>query len=173
MFSLAGLRKIKEEGVHFNSHIDGHRDFHGTGGKYADSVQSQRSTIAMAFDECPPQSGRCGTMYRNQWSARRAGWRAARHEMAAPQCTAGYGQPGTAACLVSTRAAIYEDIRIEHAKSNQQNEPRRLCGRRSGSWRERMRKCTGFWMQYGSALAGGQADLSYGRRHTGRTSWKR
>ena len=38
VFSLAGLRKIKEEGVKFNSHIDGTKDFHGTRGEYADSV---------------------------------------------------------------------------------------------------------------------------------------
>ena len=40
VFSLAGLRKIKEEGVYFNSHIDGHRIFHGSGGEYADTVTS-------------------------------------------------------------------------------------------------------------------------------------
>ena len=40
VFSLAGLRKIKEEGVYFHSHIDGHKDFYGSGGKYADSVKS-------------------------------------------------------------------------------------------------------------------------------------
>lgn len=53
VFSLAGLRKIKEEGVHFNSHIDGKRIFMGP----EESMQIQSnlaSTIAMAFDECPP-----------------------------------------------------------------------------------------------------------------------
>ena len=40
VFSLAGLRKIKEEGVYFQSHIDGQKDFYGTGGEYADPVQS-------------------------------------------------------------------------------------------------------------------------------------
>ena len=40
VFSLAGLRKIKEEGVYFNSHIDGKKIFMGPEGKYADSVQS-------------------------------------------------------------------------------------------------------------------------------------
>ena len=52
-FSLAGLRKIKEEGVYFQSHIDGHRIFMGP----EESMQIQSnlgSTIAMAFDECPP-----------------------------------------------------------------------------------------------------------------------
>ncbi len=53
VFSLSGLRKIKEEGVTFQSHIDGHRIFMGP----EESMQIQSnlgSTIAMAFDECPP-----------------------------------------------------------------------------------------------------------------------
>ena len=53
VFSLAGLRKIREEGVSFQSHIDGHRIFMGP----EESMQIQSnlaSTIAMAFDECPP-----------------------------------------------------------------------------------------------------------------------
>ncbi len=40
VFSLAKLRKITEEGVAFHSHIDGRKNFHGTGGEYADPVQS-------------------------------------------------------------------------------------------------------------------------------------
>lgn len=53
VFSLAGLRKIKEEGVTFASHVDGHKIFMGP----EESMQIQSnlgSTIAMAFDECPP-----------------------------------------------------------------------------------------------------------------------
>ena len=53
VFSLATLRKIKEEGVSFSSHIDGHKIFMGP----EESMQIQSnlaSTIAMAFDECPP-----------------------------------------------------------------------------------------------------------------------
>ena len=55
MFSLAGMRKIKEEGVYFNSHIDGRKIFMGP----EESMQIQSnlgSTIAMAFDECVPHS---------------------------------------------------------------------------------------------------------------------
>ena len=51
VFSLAKLRKIKEEGVYFNSHVDGRRIFMGP----EESMQIQSnlgSTIAMAFDEC-------------------------------------------------------------------------------------------------------------------------
>ena len=53
VFSLTSLRKIKEEGVYFNSHIDGRKIFMGP----EESMQIQSnlgSTIAMAFDECPP-----------------------------------------------------------------------------------------------------------------------
>ena len=52
VFSLSGLRRIKEEGVYFRSHIDGHKIFMGP----EESMQIQSnlaSTIAMAFDECP------------------------------------------------------------------------------------------------------------------------
>lgn len=51
VFSLSGMRKIKEEGVYFNSHIDGKKIFMGP----EESMQIQSnlgSTIAMAFDEC-------------------------------------------------------------------------------------------------------------------------
>ncbi|MCM1104780.1 MAG: tRNA guanosine(34) transglycosylase Tgt [Clostridium sp.] len=53
VFSLAGLRRIKEEGVYFQSHIDGRKIFMGP----EESMQIQSnlaSTIAMAFDECAP-----------------------------------------------------------------------------------------------------------------------
>lgn len=53
VFSLSSLRRIKEEGVYFRSHIDGKKIFMGP----EESMQIQShlaSTIAMAFDECPP-----------------------------------------------------------------------------------------------------------------------
>lgn len=52
VFSLSSLRKIKEEGVYFSSHVDGRKIFMGP----EESMQIQSnlaSTIAMAFDECP------------------------------------------------------------------------------------------------------------------------
>ena len=53
VFSLTSLRKIKEEGVYFNSHIDGHKIFMGP--EQSMQIQSNlASTIAMAFDECAP-----------------------------------------------------------------------------------------------------------------------
>ena len=52
VFSLAELRQIKEEGVTFRSHIDGHKIFMGP--EESMRIQSNlASTIAMAFDECP------------------------------------------------------------------------------------------------------------------------
>ena len=52
VFSLASLRKIKEEGVYFNSHVDGRKIFMGP--EQSMQIQSNlASTIAMAFDECP------------------------------------------------------------------------------------------------------------------------
>lgn len=52
VFSLAKLRKIKEEGVYFNSHVDGRKIFMGP--EQSMQIQSNlASTIAMAFDECP------------------------------------------------------------------------------------------------------------------------
>ena len=56
VFSLAKLRQIKEEGVYFHSHVDGRKIFMGP----EESMQIQSnlgSTIAMAFDECPPSHG--------------------------------------------------------------------------------------------------------------------
>lgn len=55
IFSLAGLRKIKEEGVYFNSHVDGRKIFMGP--EQSMQIQSNlASTIAMAFDECAPST---------------------------------------------------------------------------------------------------------------------
>lgn len=53
VFSLSAMRKIREEGVYFNSHIDGRKIFMGP--EESMGIQSNlASTIAMAFDECPP-----------------------------------------------------------------------------------------------------------------------
>ena len=53
VFSLAGIRKIKEEGVEFRSHIDGSKHFF-TPEKVMDIERSIGADIIMAFDECPP-----------------------------------------------------------------------------------------------------------------------
>ena len=112
VFSLAGLRKIKEEGVYFSSHIDGHKIFMGP----EESMQIQSnlgSTIAMAFDECAPHP--CTREYMENSVARTTRWLArCKAEMERlnslpdtlnkEQLLFGINQGGT-----------FEDIRIAHA----------------------------------------------------------
>ena len=114
VFSLAGLRKIKEEGVYFSSHIDGRKIFMGP----EESMQIQSnlaSTIAMAFDECIPNPST--KEYVEKSVARTTRWlERCKTEMdrlnSLPdtinknQMLFGINQGGT-----------YEDIRIEHAKT--------------------------------------------------------
>jgi len=113
VFSLASLRKIKEEGVYFNSHIDGRKIFMGP----EESMQIQSnlgSTIAMAFDECP--SSVASRKYMENSVARTTRWLSrCKEEMARlnslpntinkNQMLFGINQGG-----------IYEDIRVAHAK---------------------------------------------------------
>ena len=113
VFSLASLRKIKEEGVYFNSHIDGRKIFMGP----EESMQIQSnlaSTIAMAFDECPPHPAT--REYMQNSVDRTTRWlRRCKAEMARlngledtinkQQMLFGINQGG-----------IFDDIRIEHAK---------------------------------------------------------
>ena len=113
VFSLAGLRKIKEEGVYFNSHIDGHKIFMGP----EESMQIQSnlgSTIAMAFDECPPSLADRDYVQKSverttRWLAR------CKDEMARLNAL-----PDTVnreqLLFGINQGAVYEDIRIEHAK---------------------------------------------------------
>ena len=113
VFSLAGLRKIKEEGVYFHSHIDGHKIFMGP----EESMQIQSnlaSTIAMAFDECPSSVADRGYMEKSvsrttRWLAR------CKEEMArlnALPDTINQNQ----LLFGINQGGIYEDIRVEHAK---------------------------------------------------------
>lgn len=113
VFSLAGLRKIKEEGVTFNSHVDGRKIFMGP----EESMQIQSnlaSTIAMAFDECP--SSRAERDYIQNSVDRTTRWlKRCKTEMARlnsledtinkSQMLFGINQGG-----------VFDDIRIEHAK---------------------------------------------------------
>ena len=112
VFSLAGLRKIKEEGVYFQSHIDGRKIFMGP----EESMQIQSnlaSTIAMAFDECPSSVADRDYMERSVDRTTRWLYRC-KEEMARlngledtinrNQLLFGINQGG-----------IYEDIRIRHA----------------------------------------------------------
>ena len=113
VFSLRGLRKIKEEGVYFQSHIDGHKIFMGP----EESMQIQSnlgSTIAMAFDECP--SSKADRKYVTDSVNRTTRWLArCKTEMArlnGLEATINKNQ----LLFGINQGAIYEDIRIEHAK---------------------------------------------------------
>ena len=113
VFSLAKLRKIKEEGVYFNSHIDGHKIFMGP----EESMQIQSnlaSTIAMAFDECP--SSVADRDYVQKSVDRTTRWLA--------RCKAEMARLNSLPDTINkeqllfgiNQGAVYEDIRIEHAK---------------------------------------------------------
>ena len=113
VFSLAGLRKIKEEGVYFNSHIDGRKIFMGP----EESMQIQSnlaSTIAMAFDECP--SSVAERSYVQQSVERTTRWLArCKTEMArlnSLEDTINKNQ----LLFGINQGAIFDDIRIDHAK---------------------------------------------------------
>ncbi|MCR5153566.1 MAG: tRNA guanosine(34) transglycosylase Tgt [Lachnospiraceae bacterium] len=113
VFSLAGLRKIKEEGVTFHSHVDGKLIFMGP--EQSMQIQSNlASTIAMAFDECPPHPAT--RKYMEDSVNRTTRWlKRCKTEMDRlnsledtinkHQMLFGINQGGT-----------FEDIRIEHAK---------------------------------------------------------
>ncbi len=113
VFSLAGLRKIKEEGVYFNSHVDGRKIFMGP----EESMQIQSnlaSTIAMAFDECPPATADRNyiqpsvdrtTRWLERCKVEMTRLNSLEDTINKQQMLFGINQGG-----------IFEDIRIEHAK---------------------------------------------------------
>lgn len=114
VFSLAGLRKIKEEGVYFHSHIDGKKIFMGP----EESMQIQSnlaSTIAMAFDECP--SSVAERSYVEDSVARTTRWlRRCQLEMKrlnGLETTINRQQ----LLFGINQGAIFDDIRIDHAKA--------------------------------------------------------
>lgn len=113
VFSLAGLRKIKEEGVCFNSHIDGRKIFMGP----EESMQIQSnlaSTIAMAFDECPPSLA--DRKYVQDSVDRTVRW--------LKRCKTEMDRLNSLEDTINknqllfgiNQGAIFKDIRIEHAK---------------------------------------------------------
>ena len=113
VFSLASLRKIKEEGVHFNSHIDGRKIFMGP--EQSMQIQSNlASTIAMAFDECP--SSVADKKYMANSVARTTRWlKRCKDEMARLNALPDTINPQQMLFGIN-QGGIYEDIRIEHAQ---------------------------------------------------------
>lgn len=113
VFSLAELRKIKEEGVYFQSHVDGRRIFMGP--EQSMQIQSNLgSTIAMAFDECP--SSRAERAYVQQSVDRTARWL----KRCKDELTRLNGLEDTInknqLLFGINQGAVFSDIRIEHAK---------------------------------------------------------
>ncbi|MCM1325559.1 MAG: tRNA guanosine(34) transglycosylase Tgt [Bacteroidales bacterium] len=113
VFSLAKLRKIKEEGVYFNSHIDGHKIFMGP----EESMQIQSnlgSTIAMAFDECAPS--KADKKYVQASTERTTRWlKRCKDEMNRLNALEDTVNPNQLLFGIN-QGAVYDDIRIEHAK---------------------------------------------------------
>ena len=113
VFSLAGLRKIKEEGVYFHSHIDGAKIFMGP----EESMQIQSnlgSTIAMGFDECAPALAE--RSYVEASVARTTRWlercKKEMNRLNSLEDTVNKNQM----LFGINQGAIYADIRIDHAK---------------------------------------------------------
>ena len=113
VFSLAGLRKIKEEGVYFNSHVDGRKIFMGP----EESMQIQSnlaSTIAMAFDECAPALA--DRNYVQNSVERTTRWlKRCKNEMDRLNGLADTINHDQMLFGIN-QGAIYPDIRVEHAK---------------------------------------------------------
>ena len=113
VFSLSGLRKIKEEGVTFHSHVDGRIIFMGP----EESMQIQSnlgSTIAMAFDECAPAMAE--RSYVQPSVDRTTRWlvrcKEEMNRLNSMEDTINKKQ----LLFGINQGAIFEDIRIEHAK---------------------------------------------------------
>ena len=113
VFSLSGLRKIKEEGVYFQSHIDGHHIFMGP----EESMQIQSnlgSTIAMAFDECP--SSRADRTYIQNSVDRTTRWlERCKKKMKELNSLPDTVNPHQMLFGIN-QGGIFADIRVEHAK---------------------------------------------------------
>ena len=114
VFSLSKLRKIKEEGVYFNSHVDGRKIFMGP----EESMQIQSnlgSTIAMAFDECP--SSVASREYVQASVDRTTRWlQRCKDEMARLNSLEDTVNPHQLLFGIN-QGAIYDDIRIAHAET--------------------------------------------------------
>ncbi|MCR5586321.1 MAG: tRNA guanosine(34) transglycosylase Tgt [Lachnospiraceae bacterium] len=113
VFSLASLRKIREEGVYFNSHIDGRKIFMGP--EESMRIQSNLgSTIAMAFDECVPYPSsyeytKASVERTTRWLVR------CKEEMKRLNSLEGTINPHQMLFGIN-QGMTFKDLRIEHAK---------------------------------------------------------
>ncbi len=113
VFSLAGLRKIKEEGVYFNSHIDGRRIFMGP--EESMRIQSNlASTIAMAFDECAPSKAEKSYVQASVERTTRWLERCKREMRRLNELEDTINREQLLFGI--NQGAVYDDIRIEHAR---------------------------------------------------------
>lgn len=113
VFSLASLRKIKEEGVYFNSHVDGRRIFMGP--EQSMQIQSNlASTIAMAFDECP--SSRADRSYVQNSVDRTTRWLGRCKEEMKRLNSLDTTINKNQLLFAINQGAVFDDIRIDHAK---------------------------------------------------------
>ncbi len=113
VFSLASLRKIKEEGVYFHSHVDGRKIFMGP--EESMRIQSNlASTIAMAFDECP--SSKADRKYVQDSVDRTTRWlercRKEMERLNGLEDTINKNQ----LLFAINQGAVFDDIRMAHAK---------------------------------------------------------
>ena len=114
VFSLAKLRNIREEGVTFASHIDGHRIFMGP--EESMRIQSNLgSTIAMAFDECMQNPAEYD--YARNSCARTVRWlRRCKTEHDRLNAAEGTVNPHQMLFGIN-QGSTYADLRIEHMKA--------------------------------------------------------
>ncbi|MBR1764558.1 MAG: tRNA guanosine(34) transglycosylase Tgt [Ruminococcus sp.] len=114
VFSLAKLRKIKEEGVYFNSHVDGRAIFMGP--EESMRIQSHlASTIAMAFDECvenpaPYEYAKSSCQRTTRWLIR------CKEEMARLNSREDTINPHQLLFAIN-QGCTFDDLRIEHMKA--------------------------------------------------------
>lgn len=114
VFSLAVLRKIQEEGVAFNSHVDGRKIFMSP--EISMQIQSNLgSTIAMAFDECVENPSTLE--YSTQSCARTTRWlKRCKAEMERLNSLPGTVNPYQMLFGIN-QGCVYDDLRIEHMKA--------------------------------------------------------
>ena len=157
VFSLAGLRRIKEEGVYFNSHIDGKKIFMGP----EESMQIQSnlaSTIAMAFDECP--SSVADREYMERSVARTTRW--------LERCKREMDRLNSLTDTINrhqmlfgiNQGGVYEDIRISHAKGLLTWIWTATLWAAS-PWANPTRRCTAYWTRL-CPIFPRKSHLSYG-----------
>jgi queuine tRNA-ribosyltransferase len=112
VFSLSGIRKIREEGVLFQSHIDGSRHLF-TPERVMDVQHALGADIIMAFDECPPgQSSRDVATEAHERTLR---W-LARCRTRFAEVVAEHGTAERQTLLPILQGSVYEDLRIDAAR---------------------------------------------------------